>query len=149
MMGDESVLMLVVGIVTVYATVFGLILTPYGARLLKYVRTQSLKIRMAAIRYGFPGFSNLEVLKLAKNCDISKEMIKSLLYGTIVEMQDNRDYYRRSLVGPEYSSWTEEGQRQLANLMAIMSQQVEAYELEQLKLRSQEYMLEELKKEHK
>jgi len=86
---------------------------------------------------------------LAKNCDISKEMIKSLLYGTIVEMQDNRDYYRRSLVGPEYSSWTEEGQRQLANLMAIMSQQVEAYELEQLKLRSQEYMLEELKKEHK
>jgi len=86
---------------------------------------------------------------LAKKCDISKEMIKSLLYGTIVEMQDNREYYRRSLVGPEYSSWTEEGQRQLANLMAIMSEQVDAYEREQLKLRSQEYMLEELKKEHK
>lgn len=76
-------------------------------------------------------------------------MIKSLLYGTIVEMQSNRDYYRRSLVGPEYSSWTEEGQRQLANLIAIMAQQVEAYEQEQLKLRSQELILEELKKDHK
>ena len=76
-------------------------------------------------------------------------MIKSLLYGTIVEMQDNRDYYRRSIVGPEYSSWTEEGQRQLANLMAIMTERVDAYEREQLKLRSQEYMLEELKKDHK
>jgi hypothetical protein len=104
---------------------------------------------MAAIRYGFPGFSNLGVLKLAKKCDISKEMIKSLLYGTIVEMQDNRDFYRRSPVGPEYSSWTEEGQRQLANLMSIMSQQVDAYERQQLKLRSQEYMLDELNKDHK
>ena len=86
---------------------------------------------------------------MAKKCDISKEMLKSLLYGTIVEMQDNSDYYRRSLVGPEYSSWTEEGQRQLTILMAIMAEQVEAYEQEQLKLRSQQYMLEELKKDHK
>lgn len=79
---------------------------------------------------------------------MSKDMIKSLLYGAIVEMQDSRNYYIRSSVGPEYSSWTEEGQQQLSNLMAIISQQVDLYEREQLKLRSQQYMLAELKKDH-
>jgi len=85
---------------------------------------------------------------MAKKSDMSKDMIKSLLYGAIVEMQDSRNYYIRSSVGPEYSSWTEEGQQQLSNLMAIISQQVDLYEREQLKLRSQQYMLAELKKDH-
>ena len=148
MRDDRYELMLAVATATVYATLFGLILTGYGDKWLRYVRTQLLKIRMAAIRLDFPGFSNLGVLNMAKKSDMSKDMIKSLLYGAIVEMQDSRNYYIRSSVGPEYSSWTEEGQQQLSNLMAIISQQVDLYEREQLKLRSQQYMLAELKKDH-
>ena len=107
-----------------------------------------LKIKMAAIRLGFRGFYAFAVSRLEKNCSMDKQMIKDMLYGTIREMQDNNRYYYRSTVGVEYSHWRDEGEKQLAQMIKLISARVDQIERDSLRAASQKMLLDELGKDH-
>ena len=107
-----------------------------------------LKIKMAAIRLGFRGFYAFAVSRLEKNCSMDKQMIKDMLYGTIREMQDNNRYYYRSTVGVEYSHWRDEGEKQLSQMIKLISARVDQIERDSLRAASQKMLLDELGKDH-
>lgn len=57
--------------------------------------------------------------------------IKEFMYGGIAEIMRNRKYFYHSSIGSNYSHWTEDGQKAIAEYMLIVSQKMlEAEEAE-------------------
>jgi hypothetical protein len=80
---------------------------------------------------------------------MDKQMIKDMLYGTIVEMQNNKKYYYYSAIGVEYSRWQDEGEQQLVQAIKLISARVDQFERDRIRAASQQLLLDELKKDHK
>jgi hypothetical protein len=71
--------------------------------------------------------------------------IKDLLYGGIIEMMRNRQYYYNSGVDSSYNCWTEEGKVALAEYMNLVSGKMWDAEQIELNARARELVLKELK----
>jgi hypothetical protein len=76
---------------------------------------------------------------------MEKQAIKDLMYGSLTELMQNRRYYSRSSVGPEYSCWTEEGQLVLKQFMSEITKLIYIADQNDLDSRAKELVLKELK----
>ena len=76
---------------------------------------------------------------------MEKQAVKDLMYGSLNELMQNRRYYSRSSVGPEYSRWTEEGQVVLNQFMSEIIKLIYAADKNELDRRAKELVLKELK----
>jgi len=76
---------------------------------------------------------------------MEKQAVKDLMYGSLNELMQNRRYYSRSSVGPEYSRWTEEGQVVLNQFMSDIIKLIYIAEQNDLDSRSKELVFKELK----
>jgi len=76
---------------------------------------------------------------------MEKQAIKDLMYGSLTELMQNRRYYSRSSVGPEYSRWTEEGQVVLKQFMSEIIKLIYVANKNELDSRAKELVLKDLK----
>ena len=74
-----------------------------------------------------------------------KQAIKDVLYGGMLEMTHNREYFYRSSVGSRYSHWTEEGKKELLNLIEQTTGDMLDIEEELIKDRAKEMFIDKLK----
>lgn len=76
---------------------------------------------------------------------MDRSAIKEFMYGGILELMRNRHYFYNSTVGAEYSHWTEEGQKALADYMHIIGYKMLQAEEEELDKRAKAMVLKTLK----
>jgi len=79
---------------------------------------------------------------------MNKAVIKDLIYGGIRELQQNSNFYYSSVVGVEYSHWTESGMLALHALVQNLSVEIDRCERQIKQKNSEEYLLKELGKHH-
>lgn len=78
---------------------------------------------------------------------MDKSAVKDLIFGGLVEIMRNRNYYYHSSVGPSYSHWTDDGKAALCEYMDIMGYKLKEAEEENLKKRAKEMTMNALKGE--
>jgi regulator of sigma D len=76
---------------------------------------------------------------------MDRTAIKDLLYGGMMEMMRNRQYYYNSGVNSSYNSWTDEGREALAEYMTLVAGKMWEAEQVELNARAKEMVLKELK----
>lgn len=74
-----------------------------------------------------------------------KQAIKDVLYGSMLEMSHNRNYFYRSQVGTKYCHWTDEGKEELLNLLDQITGDMLEAEEEMIKDRAKEMFIDKLK----
>ena len=84
----------------------------------------------------------------AKFGSMRKLAVKDQLYGSIIEMMRNREYFYRTDIGKnhEYSHWTEEGRKALMEFVESHSKRILTAEEELIRNRAKEMTFEALKK---
>ena len=77
-----------------------------------------------------------------------KSAVKDQLYGSILEMMNNRDYFYRSDIGKhhEYSHWTDLGKEELLDFVMSHSRRMLTAEDEIVRNKAKEMTFESLKK---
>jgi hypothetical protein len=75
--------------------------------------------------------------------------IKDFIYGGVMEIMNNRQYYYKSSVGQGYSYFTEEGEKALVEYMNLVSWKMIEAENNELNARSKEMVMRNLKGENK
>jgi hypothetical protein len=81
-----------------------------------------------------------------KKSKMDRTAIKDLLYGGMLELMRNRQYYYNSGVNSSYNSWTEEGKIALADYMNLVAGKMWEAEQVELDSRARELVVRELKK---
>jgi hypothetical protein len=116
-------------------------------RWLKSVRMQRLgaKIVRTRIHSAFHASFDSAAFQKVKKSKMDRTAIKDLLYGGMMEMMKNRQYYYNSGVNSSYNSWTEEGKIALAEYMNLVSGKMWEAEQVELNARARELVLKELK----
>jgi hypothetical protein len=76
---------------------------------------------------------------------MDKNALKDFMYGGIAELMRNRHYFYHSTIGAEYSHWTEEGQKALADYMHVMGYKMLQAEEKELDKRAKELVIKGLK----
>jgi regulator of sigma D len=84
-------------------------------------------------------------LAKVRKSKMDRTAIKDLLYGGMMELMRNRQYYYNSGVNSTYNRWTEEGQAALADYMNLVSSKMWEAEQTELNARAKELVLKELK----
>ena len=76
-----------------------------------------------------------------------KTAVKDQLYGAIIEMMNNREYFYKSNIGKthEYSHWTEDGRSALMEFLEGHTRQMLLAEEKLIKERAKEMTFEALK----
>ena len=74
-----------------------------------------------------------------------KQAIKDVLYGGMLEMTYNREYFYRSSVGSKYSHWTDEGKKELLHLLEQTTADMLDVEEELLTDRAKDMVMNKLK----
>jgi hypothetical protein len=78
---------------------------------------------------------------------MDRKAVKELMYGGIAELLHNRHYYYHSSVGAQYSHWTEEGEKALAEYLNLMGYKMLEAEEAELDQRAKDLVLNGLKGE--
>jgi hypothetical protein len=78
---------------------------------------------------------------------MEKESIKDIMYGGINELMNNRKFYYRSAIGPQYSNWTEEGKLVLQSYIFSMAAHIHTAEDKSLDRRAKDLVIKGLKGE--
>ena len=83
-----------------------------------------------------------------KRSSMRKSAVKDQLYGSIIEMMNNRDYFYKSGIGKnhEYSHWTDQGQEELLAFVMEHSKRMLTAEDKLVDARAKEMTFEALKK---
>jgi hypothetical protein len=76
---------------------------------------------------------------------MDRPAIKDFVYGGMMELMRNRQYYYNSGVGSSYNHWTEEGRAALADYMNLVAGKMWEAEQRELDARAKEMVLKELK----
>lgn len=76
---------------------------------------------------------------------MKSETLKDMLYGSILELMKNPKLFRVSTVSWEYSAWTDEGVKALADTIELFWPQIHKVEREELEKRAIEQTLKTLK----
>ena len=84
----------------------------------------------------------------AKRSSMRKTALKDQLYGSILEMMNNRDYFYKSNIGKyhEYSHWTDQGKEELLAFVMEHSKRMLTAEDELVRNKAKEITFEALKK---
>jgi regulator of sigma D len=85
------------------------------------------------------------VLAKVKKSNMDRVAIKDFVYGGIMELMRNRQYYYHSGVNSTYSHWTDEGKVALVEYMTLVSAKMHDAEQTELNARAKELVLNELK----
>jgi hypothetical protein len=75
-----------------------------------------------------------------------RSAIKDMIYGGLMEVMRNRNYYYHSGIGSNYSHFTEEGHKAVLEFLNVMASKMMESEHEELDARAKELVLKELKK---
>jgi hypothetical protein len=78
---------------------------------------------------------------------MDKGALKEFMYGGLMELMRNRHYFYHSSVGAEYSHWTEEGQKALADYISVMGYKMLHAEEAELDNRAKNIVMKTLKGE--
>ena len=76
---------------------------------------------------------------------MDKMALKEIIYGSLKELLSNSRYIYNSNVGPEYSEWTETGQKEILHYLKHISFLMAHSERAELDRRAKEMVLENLK----
>lgn len=76
---------------------------------------------------------------------MNRQALKDLMYGGIEEMTQNPRLFYNSSVGKEYSHWTDEGYKNLAEFMTYMAAEMAKCRKTEDDNRAREMVLKELK----
>ena len=76
---------------------------------------------------------------------MNKDSLKDIIYGGIQELVRRREHYYYSPSGQKYSFWTEQGQTALDEFMNYVGYVISETEAEDLKQRSKDMVIKELK----
>jgi hypothetical protein len=71
--------------------------------------------------------------------------MKDVFYGGVTALMDNKEYYYKSGVGPDYDHWTENGKEALHSYLDVMTPQIAKVEADELDRRAKDLVLKELK----
>lgn len=74
-----------------------------------------------------------------------KQAIKDILYGSMVEMMNNKSFFYKSSVGLKYSNWTDDGKKELEELLSSITLDILEAEEELVKDKAKEMFIEKLK----
>jgi hypothetical protein len=99
------------------------------------------------IPFGSLGFSGSAALREVKKYKMDKGALKEFMYGGLMEIMNNRQYYYKSSVGQGYCHFTEEGERALVEYMNLISFKMIEAENNELNARSKAIVLKGLKGE--
>jgi regulator of sigma D len=77
---------------------------------------------------------------------MDRTAIKDFVYGGMMELMRNRQYYYHSGVNSTYNHWTDEGKAALADYMTLIAGKMWEAEQVELNARAKELVLQELKK---
>ena len=82
---------------------------------------------------------------------MQKSALKDLLYGSIVEMTDNKDLFYKSEIGQkyEYSHWTDNGKMVVMELIEYVTRKILTAENEELNARAKKMVWDQLKEQEK
>jgi hypothetical protein len=78
---------------------------------------------------------------------MEKDVVKDLMWGGLIELTNNKEFYYRSVVGPEYGQWSDRGARVMMEFMNSMTRQMVAAEEQDLNRRAKEMVIKGLKGE--
>jgi len=78
---------------------------------------------------------------------MEKDVVKDLMWGGLIELMNNKEFYYRSSVGPEYGHWSERGTRVMMEFMNYWTKQMQAAEEQELNRRAKEMVIKGLKGE--
>jgi len=78
---------------------------------------------------------------------MEKAALKDLLYGGLTELMNNKDFYYRSSVGPDYSYWTKQGIEVVLEYIKFMSGHMQVSEKNDLDRRAKDLVIKGLKGE--
>jgi hypothetical protein len=114
----------------------------------KSVQMQQLgaKIVRTHGRYVSLDFSDSAALQKVKKSNMQRSAIKDVIYGGVMEIMRNRQYYYHSSVGSAYSHFTEEGREVLMEFLNTMGGKMMEAEHEELNERAKQQVIAELKK---
>ena len=77
---------------------------------------------------------------------MQRPAIKDVVYGGLMEIMRNRQYYYHSGIGSNYSHFTDEGREAVQEFLNTMSGKMMEAEHEELDARAKELVINELKK---
>ena len=77
---------------------------------------------------------------------MQRPAIKDVVYGGMMEIMRNRQYYYHSGVGSHYSHFTDEGREVMIEFLNVMSGKMMEAEHEELDARAKQQVINELKK---
>ena len=80
---------------------------------------------------------------------MDKGCLKDFIYGGLMEIMNNRQYYYKSSVGQGYCHFTEEGEKALVEYMNLISWKMIEAENNELNARSKEMIMNTLKGDSK
>lgn len=75
---------------------------------------------------------------------MNEQVIKEVMYGGISKLMENRDYFYNSVVGPEYSYWTDDGKEAVAEFLQTLSHPILVENKLKLDNRAKELVMEGL-----
>ena len=78
---------------------------------------------------------------------MEKAALKDLLYGGLTELMNNKEFFHRSRISPEYSNWTEKGAVVMIAYVDSMTKQMDSAEQKELDKRAKELVIKGLKGE--
>lgn len=78
---------------------------------------------------------------------MDRQTTKELMFGGVSELMRNRKYYYHSSVGANYSHWTEDGEKALAEFMNLMGHKMLEAEEAELNQRAKDLVVKGLKGE--
>ena len=74
-----------------------------------------------------------------------KQAIKDVLYGSMLEMSHNRNYFYRSQVGTKYCHWTDEGKEAIIHVVEDMFRGLQIIHQAELKEEAKRQTMDALK----
>jgi hypothetical protein len=80
---------------------------------------------------------------------MNRAAIKDLLYGGLMEIMRNRQYYYHSGVNSTYNHFTEEGHEAVREYLSMIAAKMMETEHQELDARAKEMVLKELKSKEK
>lgn len=76
---------------------------------------------------------------------MDKQALKELLFGGVMELMRNRNYYYHSPVGQNYCHWTEQGQKAVAEYLNLIAYKILEEEERELDQRAKDLVIKNLK----
>lgn len=76
---------------------------------------------------------------------MERRALKEIMYGSIEELMQNSRYYYYSSIGAQFSHWTDDGKKALAEYMDMISFEMRKCREEEDNQRSKDLVMKELK----